>query len=182
MLMACSCASVKNPHYIIFEESKGNVAYKPIQHLLIVGAGKLPTRFFLDEMSNQLVKDLKQKGIAAQYYFLGSDSVTAKNKFSLLLSKNDSVPVMTFFETDFAFVRPIYDHYYVPAPVALVVIKVKDVRYSQGFTLDLFVPSATPNIGWSSNLDINYNFRDPGLYTSISSQVLKSLKKNNFVN
>ena len=99
-----------------------------------------------------------------------------------MLSKKDSMPVMTFFETDFADVRPIYDHYYLPSAVGILQVTTKDVRYSQGFKLNLLVPSTISTIGWSSNLEVNYNFRDPYLYHSISNQVLESLRKNNFFN
>ncbi|CAN5245680.1 hypothetical protein BH11BAC5_BH11BAC5_08210 [soil metagenome] len=177
-----SCASLKNPAYIQFEESPENHADKPIRSVLILGAGKLPTRYFLDEISQRLIIDLKKKGIAAQYLFLGSDSVAVKNQFAAIVAKRDSVPLMTFFEIDFADVRPIYDHYILPITAGVAFVRVKKVRYSQGFKIDLMIPTSAQGVAWQSTVDINYNFRLATLYSTISDRVIESWHKNNFCN
>ncbi len=73
--------------------------------------GKLPTRFFLDNITNRLINDFRKKGITTTYYFLGNDKAKAKEQFDTLTLVNKCDAVMSFFETDFAEIRQVVDNY-----------------------------------------------------------------------
>lgn len=178
--MASSCASLKDRHYIKFEETKKIEAGKPIKNLVILGMGKLPTRFFLDKITNRLIYDLEKKGINARYYFLGNDFKSAKKQFDTLLLSNNCDAVMSFFQTDFAEIRQIVDDVSMFTPtVGYIHVKVISLRFNQGFNIRLYDRDNLMKSFWGSALNIDYDYNDPILYQTISKKMLTSLKKNN---
>lgn len=182
-LVILSCASMKNPHYIKFDETQLNQKRKPIKNLIIVGIGKLPTRFFLDKITNRLITDLEKKGIKTTYYFLGDDFAKAKKQFDTLTIVKDCDAVMSFFQTDSAEVRQVVDNLYMPAPTTFLVhAQIKHLRFNQGFNIKIYEPKNLMQSFWQSALNIDYDFNDPILYHTISNRIIKSLKKNNLCN
>jgi len=155
-----------------------------MKQLVILGMGKSPTRFFLDNISNRLITDLTKKGITVTYYFLGNDVEKAQAQFDTIMAVKNYDAVMSFFYTDYAEVRTITDHSYMfmPNTASLAMIKVKHLRFNQGFNIQLFKADDITTAYWSSALNIDYDFRDPILYTRISKKILTSLKKNNITN
>ena len=178
LIVLSSCASLVNPHYIKFEESKQNLAKKQIKNLIIVGMGKLPTRFFLDQITTKLMDDLKRKGINSTYYYLGNDVQKAKRQFDTLSVLNNYDAVMSFFQTDIAEIRGITDYYFLSSPMPLGYMKVVQQRFSQGFNIGVYDPTNLTRSIWESALNIDYNIQDPILYYRISNKIMKSLKKN----
>ena len=174
-----SCAKLVNPHYLKFEESKQNIAKKPIKNLIIVGMGKLPTRFFLDKITTKIMDDLKRKGVNSSYYYLGNDMQKAKQQFDTLSVLKNYDAVMSFFQTDFAEIRGVADYYLLSSPMPLGYMKVVHSRFNQGFNIGVYEPSNLTRSIWESALNIDYDIKDPVLYYRISNKIIKSFKKNN---
>ena len=105
VLAICSCAGTKNKPYVVFEESKENQRQQPVSDVLMVGFGKLPTRYFLDQIAAKLTEVFGAKGVKVRYAFLGSDIKEAKTAFNTVTGDNRTATIMTFF--DHIFVKTV---------------------------------------------------------------------------
>ena len=179
LITISSCLITKDRHYIRFKEAEQNQSKEPIKNLLIVGMGKLPTRFFLDQITNRLISDFKKKGIKATYFYLGNDLTIARKQFDTLTLGNNCDAVMSFFHTDYAEVREVEEDAYMFAAGQSIYVKIKQLRYNQGFNIRLYEPQNLTKFFWGSSLNIDYEFTDPFLYQIISKRMFASLRKNN---
>lgn len=173
-----SCASLENRPYIKFEEAKLAPSKPAIKHLAIIGMGISPTRFFLDKMTNELIDDLKKKGIQTTYYYLGNDVQKAKQQFEALLLANSCDAVMSIFQTDFAEIKYIKDNFFLFSQTSYAHVTITHLRFNQGFNIKLYGSKDLTQPFWASALNINYDFHNPVLYRTISNKMIASLKKN----
>ncbi len=189
LIYSCS-VSYKDPKYINkeyfhFEDTLLQASSKSIHKIQLFGMGISPTRFFIDNVSNQLVADFKLKGIEVNYTFLGSDSLAAINLYNRMILNNNSDVIMTLFQADSAVISKKHSSFtYLDRypNQGVTSLEFSQLRFKQGFNIQLFNSSNLDQLIWSASLNVNFDFKDISMYKTISNKIIASFTKDKLCN
>ena len=167
--------------YFYYNEIRNNLENKRFSHIIIVGTGNSGTNLFLETLSDQLNKRLKQRKIETVYYHLGNNQAEASRQFNEIVSKGSYDAVLQFAQLDgtndpivirsVGLSVPLRNGWQVDYSTDY-----RAVRFHQKYFMRYF---ALPDLEHSIvdvDLDVNMNFINPKDYSKLSDSIIRSLK------
>lgn len=177
-LVLVGCVPKKYLHY---NEVKNNLATNKFSKILIVGTGTSGTNLFLETLSEELNKRLKQKKIETVYYHLGNNQAGANTMFKEITGKTKFDAVLQFAQLDETN-NPIFlTSGAGGAPVGngssiMYSYQYRAIRFHQKFLMRYFEFSDLSNSMLDVNLDVKIDFINPRDYSKLSDYVIRSLR------
>jgi hypothetical protein len=174
---------------IEFTTIKENTAKKKIEKLLIAGVGTTPARIFLENLAEELGKDLKSKNIQSEYQYLGSDLNVANEELGRLLKDSKYKTVLIINEADTAFVdRRGGSSGYVSLPTGSftpsipilyspLLKKRSKLYFEQEYIFRLFESNQSVSF-WDGLLNVYSDISKKAVYSNVSNKIIKSFSQN----
>ncbi|MEI9946439.1 MAG: hypothetical protein WDN26_19740 [Chitinophagaceae bacterium] len=180
-IIACGllagCAPKK---YLYYNELKNDLSNKNFSNILIVGTGTSGTNLFLETLSEELKRRLKDQKIEITYHHLGNNQTEANYLFKEIVAKAKFDAVLQFAQLDETH-NPIILHSgtgSVPTGNGTMFYSYesRNIRFKQKFLMRYFDFSDLSHSMIDVNLDVNIDFINPLDYTKLSDYIIYSLK------
>jgi len=178
-VLLCSCAV--NKKYIDYAETKNELAKNSFSRILIVGTGTSGTHLFLQNLSEELNKRLKQNNVETSYFHLGNNQVQANKMFDDIIQKNTYDAVLLFAQLDGNH-DPVIIHSgggEVPTRNGGSIMfeySYRTIRFQQQFLIKYFNISDLSRSIVDAKLDIKMDFLNPDDYSTVSEKIIQSLR------
>lgn len=184
MLILMSLISVNTyAQDVEFTEKQADSINVKLDSILILGIGSTPTRIFLDDLSNKLVKEFSNRRINVTYFFLGKDVDEAKREFTkinktgykafLWLLPRGSV----FFDTE----TYITQGFNPTSGANTGYTKRSELRYQQSFDFQLYKTDKGNERFWNANVDIDCVPGKKRTINDLADKLLTAFTKNNYL-
>lgn len=177
-----SCAT--NKKFVYYHETKNELSKNSFSKILIVGTGTSGTNLFLENLSDELNKRLKQNNIETSYSHLGNNQAEANRMFSEIVKKNKYDAVLLFAQLDGTH-DPVIIHSgggTIPlnnGGVAGYEYSYRTIRFQQKFLMKYFSLANLSRSVIDVNLDVKMDFLNPNDYSILSEKIIRSLKISN---
>jgi hypothetical protein len=168
---------------IEFTEKQSDSIKVKLDSILILGIGSTPTRIFLDDLSNKLVKEFNNRDIIVSYFFLGKDVDEAKGEFTKINKAGYKAMLWflprgaVFFDTE-----TYITHGYNPATGASMgYTKQSVLRYQQAFEFQLYKTDKSNERFWNASVDIDSVPGKKRTINALADKLFEVFKKNNYI-
>jgi len=181
LILAVIIAGCANEKYVHYNETKNDLGNNKFSRILITGKGTSGTNLFLETLSDDLNKKLKQKNIETAYFHLGNNPTEANRIFKQIIQKEKYDAVLQFTQLDETH-NPIIastSNGSVPTNNGGSVIysyTSRQVRFRQKFQVNYFDFADLSRSLIDVDIDLNIDFLNPGDIDKLSKQIIKSLK------
>ncbi|MFZ1527767.1 MAG: hypothetical protein WAT19_03390 [Ferruginibacter sp.] len=176
-LLLC-CASVKNPESIQYKNIKSSAEGPHTDTILIAGRGEMPSRLFLDKLSDALSAQLKMKKVFCQYSYLGADAKELYAKLETLVQTTHCNVLLLINETNSPSVQTHSQDYQLGGGLRA---RENVLRYYQSFTIFAMLPSKCQDTLWESELQVSIDFRKDIYYETIAASIIKTMQESKMV-
>jgi len=178
-MLLTGCAT--NKKYFYYQETKNELSKNNFSKVLIIGTGTSGTNLFLETLSEDLNKRLKQKQIETFYFHLGNNRTEANKIFKEIVRKNNYDAVLQFAQIDDTHNPIIISSGSGSMPTSnggMIVYdyKYRTVRFRQKFLMKYFDFADLSHSIIDVNLDISMDFLNPRDYSRLSEKIVRSLK------
>ena len=160
---------LRQSNYIRLKDIKKNTVPKSYNKVAVFGAGTLAVRLVLDNLYENLVADLKEKGIESDYHFLGSDKEHALNEFTKILQSENCDAVMILTQADASQITEI--SYLEDLPF-------RNIKLDQAIGIQFFDLEDIEHPIWETMVTMNFDLTRDKEYKNLSSKILKSMEEN----
>ncbi len=172
-----SCASSRSStNTYTFKELSKQTQDTRINKILIVGSGGIGTRFFLDNISEELKRKFKDVNVETGYEFLGYKQDFTK-RLNSLVSTGGFEAVLQFTPLNDAENPIVIDKYENISSGPAYTIQKKSVRFTQDFVISLFTKNNSAHLLWKASLNTNFDSRQDKFYTRIANDILNHLQE-----
>lgn len=176
-IIITSCSISKKS--LLFENIKPNTEKREYKRILSIAMGKIPTRIFLENLNETLRKKFNSQNIQMEYFFLGSDRVTAIKTFESIPNKNSFDGLMVFIQNSDSFLDIINTTYDIgDSQFGYFKVSAQKIKFSQQFSIQLYDMKNLDASIWESSLGTSYDFTKVGLYDIVSDRIIEDLKLN----
>ncbi len=169
---------------IVFTEKQADSLNVKLDSILILGIGTTPTRIFLDDLSNRLVKEFTNRKINVSYVFLGKDVAEAKREFASI-NKAGYKAILWFlpkgsayFNTETYVTRGGFNS---ATGRSTGPTEVSILRYKQAFDVHLCKTDKNNELFWNAEVDINDAPGKKNTINSLADKLMEVFKKNNYI-
>ncbi len=172
-----------NAQKITLTETKKNIIQKKFNNILIIGAGSTATRLFLDNLTQDLIKELNRKNIEATYYYDGKlDRNTQINFKNFINEKYDAYIVFNLSDTSYVHKKnkslPLNIPISSGGGTAQINLNYSKLRYAEDFLIEFFEYSNSKVSLWEAVLKLNFDFSKEKFYHNITNMLVKNFKEN----
>jgi hypothetical protein len=178
-----SCSQHKYLEKITLVETQQSQTKKSLKKILMVGAGSIESRFFLDKLANKIREDLKKEKVQLDYNYLGKIS---KDSSINKIANNIYDAILVFNPIDTSAIKVNLEDtkigYNVPsAGNAFVGIKVitRTIKYVQKFDISFYENNSTAL--WAATLRVTIDYSKNKSYSIISKKIITQMKENNLL-
>jgi hypothetical protein len=181
LILAVIITGCANEKYFHYNETKNDLGNNKFSRILITGTGTSGTNLFLETLSGDLNKKLKQKNIETVYFHLGNNQKEADRTFKQIIQKEKYDAVLQFAQIDEAHNPIIASTTSGSAPTnnggrVIYSYTTRQIRFRQKFLVKYFDFADRSHSLIDANLDLNIDFLNPGDIDKLSKQIIKSLK------
>jgi hypothetical protein len=174
-----------------FQENQADSINFKLDSILIAGVGTAATKIFLDNFSNNLIRNFNERGVNARYYFLGRDVIEAKKRFDSL-NKSGYKAVLLFLPTNYAIfgsTSSSISNLNLTRLLEMFVFKVRPdpnppknsrLNYHQTFELKLLRTDRNMERFWSASVEFDGSPRGGRKAVKIAETLFYVLGKNNY--
>lgn len=176
--LLAGCAPQK---YIDYKEFKNKLSKNNFSKILMVGTGTSGTRFFLENLSDELNRKLKEKEIETEYHHLGNNQTKATDLYNEIISKNKFDAVLHFSQLDETKNPIVLTSSLGGIPLSngssvIYSYTIREIRFHQLFLMQYFDFSNMATSLIDVNLNVNMDFINPKDYKKLSNHIITSLK------
>lgn len=165
-----------------FEERQSDTVQMKFDSILIVGEGSMETEIFLDDLSQFIITELKERGIMAKYKYLGRNGTEFDNEFDsinkagykailfLLPRGGSSLDMQSSLNrtTVYAAGNPIQ-----------ITFPTSHISYQQAFNFQLCLPNE--KTVWEASVVIHCDLRKSKGAKKVAKKLISTLKKNKYI-
>ncbi|HEX4957825.1 MAG TPA: hypothetical protein VFV46_06575 [Lacibacter sp.] len=148
-----------------------------IDRVLLVGAGKIPTRVFLENLSGSMKSLLKENGITSDYLFMNTMPVPFRLQDSAATSTYDAFLV---FRTANDTYLDLHNKKYIAAGPGIYG-EGFGTQYTETFTITLYRPEATLKTIWRGKLEVDFDIVNETKYHKITKLLYKELLRKKVI-
>lgn len=153
---------------------------KPISNLLIVGVGSTPSRAFLENLSNELIKLFAQRKMQCEFSYMGKiPRGTHLNVDKIVTSKYDSYLLLNPMDTSYTDLHK---------QVAIVATpigggygaygSVIGNRYKEDYYVELYTTDKNElEKIWQGELKVDFDFSQPRIYKKVARSIFDKVVK-----
>lgn len=183
--LSASCVSTKKKEPPLFREIKVESLKSPLSSILIAGIGTAPSRIFLTQLTDKLIRNFNSSGVKSTYEYLGADIKAAKENIKristsgysaiLLFSPSDSA----LFEINNGYLNNTFD---TPLPGSMNSPTVlSSMMFYQNFRTLLYLMENKRTSVWNGSISIGYDLRNEYLPATIGNIIYKCFKLNKYI-
>lgn len=165
-------------------ETKSNTKQQDFKKLLFIGGGSVEARAFLDVLTAKLIAMLKKKGITAEFYYKGKDTVQANKEISSILAANFDAAI---------YFNPIDSSQYSQIQYKKTTIRIEKlgnptsntysrrVGYSESFDIQFTGITHPEDSIWAAILDVDCTVNENEQIKALAIKILTSFEKNKLI-
>ena len=149
-----------------------------MERMLFVGAGKIPTRVFLENLSGRMKTVLKDKGITSDFLFM--------NNLPVPFQLQDTTASASGYDTYLVFKSAndtyldLHNKKYIAAGPG-VYGEGFGTQYVETFTVTLYRKNGTMQTIWRGKLEVDFDIVNETKYQKISNLLYKELLKKKVI-
>jgi hypothetical protein len=168
---------------IVFTEKQNDSINVKLDSILILGIGSTPTRIFLDDLSNKLVKEFSKKHISVSYFFLGEDVAEAKREFAKINMAGYKAILWFLPKGSVFFDNETYTRRRVDPITGRsgAVTHYSVLKYKQAFDFQLYKTDKNNERFWNAEVDINDAPGKKSTINTLADKLLEVFKKHNYI-
>lgn len=183
-LTISSCAETSIIQKITLVETVTNYKTTSLKKILMIGAGSIETRFFLDQLAIKLKKDLAKEKVQLDYNYLGKINRDSKIDINKTIDKNYEAtivfsPIDTSKMIEISNSYPSIDSAPFGSGYALKKTVSKSMIYLQRFNISIYDNNLI-NL-WGALLNIGVSLNEDKIYSNISKKIIGQIKLNNLI-
>ncbi len=183
LFVAISISSYSQNKYIekiTLVETQQNEKKLTIKKILMVGAGSIESRFFLDKLATKIKQDFKKNNVELDYNYLGKINKDSSIQINKMLYKNyDAILVFNPVDTSNLEEKFVTERYgYNPPSGGYVGVNVskRTIKYIQRFDISIY--DNEMGTLWAAILKITIDYSKDKNYSIISDKIMKELMNN----
>ena len=158
---------------------KSDIKYATV---LVVGAGSMPSRFFLENLSEEIMKLFKQHKIEADFTYLGKiprRSHVDVNK--LVTSKYNAYLIFHSMDTSYSNTHKDVAIVAATIPGGFASGSVIGNQYKEDFYAEFYTNVDSLNRVWQGELKVDFDFAKTTRYETIAKDLFEKLLKNGLI-
>jgi len=169
------------PRHTLYRETMADTLGKELNNILILGIGSTPSRIFLDNLSEKLIKGLKSESVESEYRYLGKTAAEAKEDSSLYQVKNFKA-VLLFIPKDSSFFEvKITRNKFVSSSNDYNSSMTRNFIYEGNFDIRLYTTEEEKKLIWTAFTDVTNQLTKTSIYSKISKKIISDFKKNGYI-
>jgi len=169
------------PRHTLYRETMADTLGKELNNILILGIGSTPSRIFLDNLSEKLIKGLKSESVESEYRYLGKTAAEAKEDSSLYQVKNFKA-VLLFIPKDSSFFEvKITRNKFVSSSNEYNSSMTRNFIYEGNFDIRLYTTEEEKKLIWTAFTDVTNQLTKTSIYSKISKKIISDFKKNGYI-
>ena len=186
LLFLLSCLNVfsQRNSFIVFNEKQVDSIDKKIDSILLVGVGSTTTRIFLEDLSESILKGLKDENIVADYRYLGKSTAEAQSGLDTI-NKKGYKAILFFLPRGEASFDVQGDMNRISSNTSIGPITTTTptsrIEYQQDFSFQLFIPEANMERIWTASVGVSGDLSKSKNAKKIADKLLYSFKNNKYI-
>ncbi len=177
-IIISSCSQSKYIEKITLVETQQNEKKISCKKILMIGAGSIESRFFLDKLAFKIKQDLKKNKVELDYNYLGKINKDSSIEINKILTNNyDAILVFNPVDTSNIQEKSETARYdYRPPSGGYVGVNVttKTIKYIQRFDVSMFNNQTLPI--WAAILKVTIDYTKDKNYSIISNKIINQLE------
>lgn len=169
---------------VVFEGKLVDSIDKQIDSILLVGTGSSTTRIFLDDLSQHLIKVLNDKGIKANYRYVGRTPTETQSAFDTI-NKKGYKAILFFLPKGSSFfdVQGNSNRFSSNTAIGTVTITTASSRigYQQDFKFLLCITDKKMKNVWTASVEVSGDLSKPKAANKVANKLVSDFKKNRYI-
>lgn len=162
-------------NHISFQPTRQSEQKVTFNNVLMIGAGPVASRVFLDNLSTEMMQTFKRKGVESDFSYVGKVPSSATLKLdSLVVAPFDAC--LVFRASEDSYLNMTNAKFTAIGPG--VVATSNGNHYQDTYTVSLYTKKENMQLVWQGDLEVDFDLANDSRYKHISGLIFKELVKN----